>query len=261
MLCGRGCPVAPPVVRSSLFHLAIVFKEAVEQFVGFRGNFALQIFATDSGPGRDRPSARQSLFQANIAADVSPERLRRFFVKEERGYQVRKEIREMVIFAPQNLIMDPPFTKLDILSCRNLLIYLTSGGAEEIDAPVSLQSQSRLGILLLGRSAGNQLAATPSFLPRSRANRESFDARNPTCGPSQSSFPHPLARACPPGRRQVRLPNLRPVSSLRRNSWSCSVTLRQPCSPMTRVTSFISVAGPANTWSRPPARQTGTFLP
>ena len=105
------------------YSLAIVFKEAVEQAKP-KGNFALQIFATDLD--RDAiDKARQGLFPDNIAADVSPERLSRFFAKEERGYRVRKEIREMVIFAPQNLIMDPPFTKLDILSCRNLLIYLT----------------------------------------------------------------------------------------------------------------------------------------
>ena len=87
-------------------------------------NFTLQIFATDLDQDAI-DKARQGVYPANIAADVSPERLSRFFTKEEHGYRVRKEIREMVIFAPQNLIMDPPFTKLDILSCRNLLIYLT----------------------------------------------------------------------------------------------------------------------------------------
>ena len=67
----------------------------------------------------------------------------RFFVKDERGYRVGKEIREMVIFAPQNLVMDPPFTKLDLLTCRNLLIYLDAGAAEEAHAALSLQPESR----------------------------------------------------------------------------------------------------------------------
>ena len=80
-----------------------------------RKNFTLQIFATDLDKDAI-DKARQALYPENIAADVSPERLSRFFTKEERGYRVRKEIREMVIFAPQNLIMDPPFTKLDILA-------------------------------------------------------------------------------------------------------------------------------------------------
>ena len=69
--------------------------------------------------------ARVGLYPESIAADVSPDRLKRYFVKEESGrYRVKKLIRETLIFAPQNVIKDPPFTKLDLLSCRNLLIYL-----------------------------------------------------------------------------------------------------------------------------------------
>ena len=58
---------------------------------------------------------------ANIAADISSQRLRRYFIKETGSYRMRKEIREMLIFAPQNVIRDPPFTKLDLLSCRTHL--------------------------------------------------------------------------------------------------------------------------------------------
>ena len=71
-------------------------------------------------------------FPANIAADVSQERLDWFFVKTEGSYQVAKEIREAIIFATQNVIMDPPFTKLDIISCRNLLIYLMPEAQEKL---------------------------------------------------------------------------------------------------------------------------------
>ena len=105
------------------YSLAILFKEAVEELKPAK-NFTLQIFATDLDP-QAIEKAREGTFPPNIAADVSQKRLDRFFVKTEHGYQVAKTIREMVIFAPQNLIMDPPFTKLDLLSCRNLLIYLT----------------------------------------------------------------------------------------------------------------------------------------
>ena len=131
------------------YSLAIVLKEAVEQAKA-KGNFTLQIFATDL----DRDSidkARQGLFPDNIAADVSPERLRRFFAKEAQGYRVRKEIREMVIFAPQNLIMDPPFTKLDLLSCRNLLIYLTLEVQNKL-MPLFHYSLSPDGVLFLGNA-------------------------------------------------------------------------------------------------------------
>ncbi len=105
------------------YSLAIVLREAIEATKS-QGEFTVQIFATDLDKDAIE-QARQGVFPANISADVSAERLKRFFTKEGAGYRVRKEIREMVIFAPQNLIMDPPFTKLDILSCRNLLIYLT----------------------------------------------------------------------------------------------------------------------------------------
>ena len=104
------------------YSLAIVFKEALDQLKP-KGRFSLQIFATDLDQDAI-DKARQGIWPAAIAADVSPERLRRFFSQEENGYRIGKEIREMVTFATQNVIMDPPFTKLDILVCRNLLIYL-----------------------------------------------------------------------------------------------------------------------------------------
>ena len=105
------------------YSLAIVFKEAMEKLKP-KKNFKLQIFASDLD--RDAiDKARQGLFPENISADVSADQLRRYFTKEESGYRIRTEIREMVVFSPHSLIMDPPFTKLDFLSCRNLLIYLT----------------------------------------------------------------------------------------------------------------------------------------
>jgi chemotaxis methyl-accepting protein methylase len=129
------------------YSLAIAFREAVEQ-ARLKGSFALQIFATDLD--RDAiDKARQGIFPYNIAADVEPERLNRFFAKEDSGYRVRKEIREMMIFAPQNLIMDPPFTKLDILSCRNLLIYLTPEMQKQM-IPLFHYSLNPGGILFLG---------------------------------------------------------------------------------------------------------------
>ena len=105
------------------YSLAIILKEAVEE-IKPRRQWIMQIFATDLDPD-SIDKARTGLFPASIANDVTKERLKLYFSEEESGYRVRKEIREMVIFAPQNLIMDPPFTKLDILVCRNLLIYLT----------------------------------------------------------------------------------------------------------------------------------------
>lgn len=106
------------------YSLAIIFKEAMEK-VNSHKNLTLQIFATDlDHDAIDK--ARKGFFASNIAADVSSERIQKFFNRESDGYRVINAIREMVVFAPQNVIKDPPFTKIDILTCRNMLIYMES---------------------------------------------------------------------------------------------------------------------------------------
>ncbi|HXV21945.1 MAG TPA: chemotaxis protein CheB, partial [Desulfuromonadales bacterium] len=143
------------------YTLAIAFKEVLAK-VKPKASFTLQIFATDLD--RDAiDKARQGVYPANIAADVSAERLQRFFVKESSGYRVGKEIREMVTFATQNVIMDPPFTKLDILICRNLLIYLTPELQKKL-LPLFHYSLNPGGVLFLG-SAENVSAHTDLFAP------------------------------------------------------------------------------------------------
>jgi len=131
------------------YSLAMAFKEALEQNKSGE-NFTLQIFATDlDRDAVDR--ARQGVYPVNIAADVSAERMERFFVQEVNGYRVGKEIREMVTFATQNIIMHPPFTKLDILICRNLLIYLTPELQKKL-LPLFHYSLNPAGVLFLGSS-------------------------------------------------------------------------------------------------------------
>ena len=143
------------------YSLAMVFKEALER-VKPAGDFSLQVFATDlDRDAIDR--ARAGVYPANITADVSPERLRRFFVQDEHGYRVGKEIRETVVFAPQNVIMDPPFTKLDLLICRNLLIYLDPGMQKKL-IPLFHYSLNPGGVLFLG-SAETIGAFTGLFAP------------------------------------------------------------------------------------------------
>jgi len=143
------------------YSLAMTFKEALEQSKPVR-NVSLQIFATDLDKDAI-DKARLGVYPTNIAADVSEERLRRFFVQEERGYRVCKEIREMVIFAPQNLVMDPPFTKLALVSCRNLLIYLTPELQKKL-LPLFHYSLNPEGFLLLG-SAETIGSSTEMFTP------------------------------------------------------------------------------------------------
>ncbi len=149
------------------YSLAIVLKEATEKFAP-REKFTLQIFATDLDKDAIE-MARQAGFPANIRVDVSAARLKRFFTKEGSGYRLCKEIREMVIFAPQNLIMDPPFTKLDILSCRNLLINLTTEVQKKL-IPLFHYSLTPGGILFQG-SAETIGDSTALFSPLSGKSR------------------------------------------------------------------------------------------
>jgi len=112
--------VAGCATGEEAYSIAIVLRELMDKD---QHEFKSQIYSTDLAD-ETIATARAGLYPPNIALDVSPERLRRFFIKEDGGYRVKKEIREMVVFAVQNVVKDPPFTKLDLLSCRNLMIYL-----------------------------------------------------------------------------------------------------------------------------------------
>jgi two-component system CheB/CheR fusion protein len=102
------------------YSMAILLRELMD---AADKELHVQLYATDLDD-EAIAFARAGLYLPNIVQDVSPERLRRFFTKEDGRYRVKKEIRDMVVFAVQSVIKDPPFTKLDMLSCRNLLIYL-----------------------------------------------------------------------------------------------------------------------------------------
>ena len=92
---------------------------------------SLQVFATDIDE-EALAYGRNGLYPNTIAADVSPQRLRRFFTNESASFRVKRELREMVLFAPQNLLRDPPFSKLNLISCRNLLIYIDRKAQERL---------------------------------------------------------------------------------------------------------------------------------
>lgn len=102
------------------YSTAILFREFMD---AAESSFKVQIYATDLDDTAIS-FARNGLYPVHIEEDVSPERLRRFFIKEEGGYRVKKMVREMLVFAVQNVIKDPPFTHLDLLCCRNVMIYL-----------------------------------------------------------------------------------------------------------------------------------------
>src|SRR5205085_7010581 len=88
----------------------------------------------------------------NIAADLTPERLKRYFTKIEGGYQINRNVREMCVFTRHNLIDDPPFSRLDLISCRNVLIYL--GNVQKNIIPLFHYALKPAGFLMLGASEG-----------------------------------------------------------------------------------------------------------
>ena len=102
------------------YSLVMLFREAM---TAASQNIKLQVFASDVDADAVA-TAREGLYPDTIAAAVSPARLSRFFIKEEHGYRVSAELRSVVVFTVQDVLVDPPFSRLDLVSCRNLLIYL-----------------------------------------------------------------------------------------------------------------------------------------
>ncbi len=154
------------------YSLAIAFREVVDALKP-GGNFRLQIFATDLDKDAI-DKARQGVYPANIASDVSSERLQRFFIKDEHhGFRISREIRETIVFAPHNVIMDPPFTKLDIIVCRNLLIYMEQELQKKL-LPLFHYSLNAGGILFLGtaESIGSFTYLFDSFDAKARIFRK-----------------------------------------------------------------------------------------
>jgi two-component system CheB/CheR fusion protein len=131
------------------YTLAIVFLEAFKEF-NSSTHFELQIFATDLDIEAVN-KARIGIYSDTISTYVSNELLDRYFVKIKGGYQIGQLARQNVIFAQQNLVMDPPFTKLDIISCRNLLIYLEPDLQKKL-FPLFHYSLKPSGVLVLGTS-------------------------------------------------------------------------------------------------------------
>jgi two-component system CheB/CheR fusion protein len=129
------------------YSMAILLLECLEERDISR---ELQIFGTDIDH-RAIEKARMGVYVQNIVSDVSPERLKRFFTKEDSRYRLKSDIRERVVFAEQNLLSDPPFSKLDLLVCRNLLIYLKPEAQNRL-IPLFHYALKDEGFLFLGPS-------------------------------------------------------------------------------------------------------------
>jgi two-component system CheB/CheR fusion protein len=129
------------------YSLAMLFRE---QITAAEHEVKLQVFASDVDPDAVA-RAREGLYPETIAADVSPARLARFFLKEDHSYRVLPDLRASVIFTVQDVLADPPFSRLDLVSCRNLLIYLRPEAQAKVIALFHFALREG-GVLLLGSS-------------------------------------------------------------------------------------------------------------
>ncbi|MDI3465895.1 MAG: MCP methyltransferase/methylesterase, CheR/CheB with PAS/PAC sensor [Nitrospira sp.] len=234
------------------YSIAIIIVECLD--LKLLSTVKVQIFATDiDKEAVDR--ARQGLYMSTIATDVSPERLHRFFAKDDHGYRLSKTIREMVVFAPQNLIMDPPFTKLDLLCCRNLLIISTPNCKRNC-CRCSITRSIPAGFCSWDRPnrSGDFRISSARWITkgRSSAGKNRPSPRPPawSISPAPCFRTSRASRATSRNRRRMWEPRCR----IYRVNCCWSGSCRPRCSSMRAGISCTSKAARAGTWSRPWAR-------
>lgn len=137
-----GCSTGEEV-----YSIAIIIQEYMENAEKM---FDVQIFGTDIDENAIE-RARNGSYPSTISSEVAPERLKKFFSKNEDGYRINRDIREMVVFAPHDLLKDPPFINLDIISCRNVLIYMNKDAQKKL-LSIFNYGLKQEGILFLGPS-------------------------------------------------------------------------------------------------------------
>ena len=190
------------------YSLAILLVERME---ALRQSYTVQVFATDID-SRAIATARAGVYPASIAADITPERLARFFTPEPGGqrYRIHKAIRDLLVFSEQDLVKNPPFSKIDLISCRNLLIYL-DGTLQKKLMPLFHYALNPNGYLFLGSSEGvggfddlfavlerkatlyrrkdNRLGAQRAVIGRFVPGDKATDASLPSRGAQRAAFP------------------------------------------------------------------------
>jgi two-component system CheB/CheR fusion protein len=165
------------------YSLAILLLEQVHGLQS--ASPRIQVFASDLHE-HSLERARQGFYPGEIVADVSPERLARFFLKEDGGYRVRKEVRETVVFAPHNLLGDPPFSRIDLICCRNLLIYLQRDAQQEVDE-IFHYALRPAGFLVVG---GSETILSPELFIQEDKKAAIYRKRDvPTPEPRLPVFP------------------------------------------------------------------------
>jgi len=212
MMAGRaaGTPLRMWIAGCAGGEEAYSLAIALLEFLGdAAGDIPIQIFGTDLSE-ISIAKARTGLYPATIAADVSPERLRRFFVTDAAGYRIAKSVRDLCIFSRQNVLRDPPFSHLDLISCRNVLIYLQPALQRRV-FPTFHYALEPHGMLVLG-SAESVGSTSEHF--EALAKRYGIYRRRPAIArplgvdiatPPMAHIPDPARRDS--GRRQVIAPS------------------------------------------------------
>ncbi len=163
------------------YSLAMVFAEAAE---AAGSSVPLQLFATDLNPAGIE-KARAGVYSKDIAQDVSPERLRRFFTEVDGSYRISKSIRDACVFSRHNVLADPPFSRIDLISCRNLLIYLEPVLQQKI-VPTLHYALKPAGCLWLG---GSETIGTYRNLFEAEDAKHKIYSKKPGSGPGHGHFP------------------------------------------------------------------------
>lgn len=140
--------------RGRAYSLAIICADLTDGIIDAP---KIQIFATDIDESAIA-TAREGLFSINDLADVSPERIRKYFIREGDEFRIRREIRETIMFANHNVLKDPPFSHLDLISCRNVMIYLNHVAQERVTETFHFALNPG-GFLFLGTSGATDLYA------------------------------------------------------------------------------------------------------
>ena len=186
------------------FSLAMAFVECADRA---ERPADLQIFATDINQAL-LESARAGLYGKRMVHDVSPARLKRFFIQEPGGFRVAKGVRDMVVFARQDILSDPPFSRMDLVSCRNVMIYIEPNLQKRV-IPAFHYALRQTGVLLLGLSESIGVA-TDLFVPLDKKLKIFSKKSGGT-----DAFPMPVARSYPAPNPHVTTAKTHPTAPLR----------------------------------------------
>jgi two-component system CheB/CheR fusion protein len=230
------------------YSLAILFHEHIQKM---KEKVKVQIFATDIDSGSIE-IARSGVYPNSIAVDVSPERLSRFFTRKDTVYRIRNEIRETVIFAEHDINKDPPFSKMDLISCRNLLIYMGVELQKRL-LPLFRYALNPDGILLLGSS--ETIGDTTDLFSLLDKKWRIFRARRTEAvplAPSELRFNEKTASEA----RVQQAPEIKKTRDLNVSEITEKLLLAHYAPWLTgKAPSSTSTARPANTSNRPRARR------